>query len=117
MPEFRDSEGDPVPAEVQRALERMHAHYERDWSDKRVAFFPDYCAESPLWVGGTMIPLDRFPLSEDLKGRLNTWSLAYLAQDTATPEEADEYEAEGRGLVTALRRELGPEWTVDDRFA
>jgi len=82
----------------------------------------DYLAD-PVWyrssngAGGCMVPLDRLPLSAELKSRLRAWAGRYDAlMDTgyewSSRLEGAAWVVDGRVLLGTLRTELGRGYDV-----
>ncbi|GAA2799384.1 hypothetical protein RMN57_15190 [Kitasatospora sp. CM 4170] len=94
-------------------------------------YFYEYGVDTPLWPHDMESPyghpteLARLPISAALRAELSELADRYQSSlDQEYPpdpspwprEEQDRFNARARAALVALRRELGPGWTVDDRF-
>lgn len=80
----------------------------------RIEFWPDYGAESPLWLDGNEVDLKTLPLQAEVEQRLRAFAAAYQ-EDRIPGEEGDgdpRYLAEGAELLAVIRDQLGAEYEV-----
>jgi hypothetical protein len=101
----------------------------------RLRYFFEYGVDTPLWPGSSGEPeidspygypcdLERLPISPGLRGelgRLAAWYQGSLNEEYPpgpTPWSAAEqalFRRQSAAALSALRVELGSEWTVEDR--
>lgn len=81
---------------------------------KWVRIMCDYCAD-PLWgPGGAMEYLEDFPVTVDLRQRLQAWEDQYDSQNPGGPSpplDMATFSREGRELARRVKEQL-PDWTV-----
>lgn len=80
-----------------------------------INFFPDHCAEHPLWWSGpTALHFERLPIPTALWIRLRDFQALFEGVDDAEPGE--DYPAafwdEAEDLYEAVRRVLSPPWRM-----
>lgn len=94
-------------------------------SPTRLVFQCDFSAD-PVWLrrddgkGSMMVPLENLPLSAHLVGQLREWaSLHDRLNDPpfwwAPEAEMKAHQRQGRVLLAALQKELGPSYDVTGR--
>jgi hypothetical protein len=93
----------------------------------RLLLMAEFGTEEPLWLlspegkAGRGIPLDRLPLTEDLKQKLRTWTRHHDELNDppfswGTRDELEEFMKEGRSLLFQIREELGSGYDIHDRI-
>ena len=72
-----------------------------------LAFYLDYGADIPIWIGSGMLPASWLPVSDELRGQLAAYQLAYenLGYDDPWPPD---FVDEGYRLIAASNAELEP---------
>lgn len=86
----------------------------------------EFGSDEPLWLrreegtASRAIPLDRLPLTDELKQKLRSW--AKLHDDlndppfsSGTREELEDFAEQGRLLLLDVRHQLGSSYDVHDR--
>jgi len=93
---------------------------------EKIWFLFDYCADSCLWGTETgLLPLERFPISNELKTALLALCREYDTclnwNDPAsglvwTEEQSESFHRRAQAAYDALVKELGSAWEIENKI-
>ena len=99
---------------------------------RRLWFFGDYAAESPVWSDLGMVSLEDLPVSDAARAEAHRWvqrwdelatadmaagayanKMSSVPSEPVRPEQWASLERDGRAVCKRLQKELGEEWHLE----